>query len=107
MGGSGHKKQPVVGMVERDGDVVAKMVGKRHLKARKLNPLIRNHVNIKNSILITDQYKGYCRVSKFMPHRTVNHSIWYVAPDGKTHTNQHRVVLGATEARDYGPVPQG
>ena len=87
MGGSGHKKQPVVGMVERDGDVIAKMVGKRHLKARKLNSLIRNHVDIKNSILITDQYKGYCRVSKFMPHRTVNHSIWYVAPDGKTHTN--------------------
>jgi len=87
MDGSGHKKQPVVGMVEREGDVVAKMVGKRHLKAKKLNSLIRNHVDIKNSILITDQYKGYCRVSKFMPHRTVNHSIWYVAPDGKTHTN--------------------
>ncbi len=87
MDGSGHKKQPVVGMVEREGDVVARMVGKRHLKARKLNSLIRNHVDIKNSILITDQYKGYCRVSKFMPHRTVNHSIWYVAPDGKTHTN--------------------
>jgi len=87
VGGSGHKKQPVVGMVEREGDVVAKMVGKRHLKARKLNSLIRNHVDIKNSILITDQYKGYWRVSKFMPHRMVNHSIWYVAPDGKTHTN--------------------
>jgi len=85
MDGSGHTKQPVVGMVERDGDVVAKMVGKRHLKARRLNSLIRNHVDIKNSILITDQYRGYCHVSKFMEHRTVNHSIWWV--DGETSTN--------------------
>jgi len=87
MDGGGHKKQPVVGMVERDGNVIAKMVGKRRLKARNLNSLIRNHVDIENSILITDQYKGYCHVSRFMPHRTVNHSVWYVASDGITHTN--------------------
>jgi len=87
MSGSGHLKQPVVGMVERKGSVVAKMVGKRHLKARKLNSLIRNYVDIDNAILLTDQYKGYCKVSKFMPHQSVNHSVWYVAPDGITHTN--------------------
>jgi transposase-like protein len=86
MDGSGHKKQPVVGMVERDGDVVAKMVAKRSLKSKKLNTLIRDTVDIKNAILITDQYKGYCHVSGFMEHRTVNHSVWYVEDDG-THTN--------------------
>jgi len=86
IGGSGSTKQPVVGMVERDGNLVAKMVGKRDLKSRKLNLMIRNNVDTKNSILFTDQYRGYCHVSKFMPHRTVNHSVWYVAPDG-THTN--------------------
>jgi len=86
VGGSGSTKQPVVGMVERDGNVVAKMVGKRDLKSLKLNWMIRDNVDTKNSILFTDQYRGYCHVSKFMPHRTVNHSVWYVAPDG-THTN--------------------
>lgn len=86
MDGSGNLKQPVVGMVERDGNVIAKMVGKRDLKSKKLNSLIKNHVDIKNSTLITDQYKGYCHVSKFMPHRTVNHSVWYIAADG-SHTN--------------------
>ena len=86
VGGSGSTKQPVVGMVERDGNVVAKMVGKRDLKSRKLNWMIRDNVDTKNSILFTDQYKGYCNVAKFMQHRTVNHSVWYVAPDG-THTN--------------------
>jgi transposase-like protein len=86
IGGSGSTKQPVVGMVERDGNVVAKMVGKRDLKSRKLNWMIRDNVDTKNSILFTDQYKGYCHVSKFTPHRTVNHSVWYVAADG-THTN--------------------
>jgi len=86
-GGSGHLKQPVVGMIERDGNVVAKMVGKRDLKSRKLNALIRNHVDTKNSILLTDQYKGYCNVKRFMEHRSVNHSVWYVARDGVTHTN--------------------
>jgi len=87
LGGSGSTKQPVVGMVERGGKVVAKKVGKRDLKARKLNSLIRNHVDTDNAILFTDQYKGYCHVKKFMPHRTVNHTVWYVAPDGITHTN--------------------
>ena len=87
VGGSGSTKQPVVGMVERDGNVVAKMVGKRDLKSRKLNSLIRNNVDIENSILLTDQYKGYYRVLEFMPHRSVNHSVWYVSPDGFTHTN--------------------
>jgi len=73
-------------MVERGGNVVAKMVGKRDLKSRKLNWMIRDNVDTKNSILFTDQYRGYCHVSKFMQHRTVNHSVWYVTPDG-THTN--------------------
>jgi len=86
MDGSGHTKQPVVGMVERDGDVVAKMVGKRHLKSAKLNALIRDNVDTENAVLITDQYKGYCHVQDFMEHRTVNHSVWYVEDDG-THTN--------------------
>lgn len=87
VGGSGSTKQPVIGIVERDGNVVAKMVGKRDLKSRKLNSLIKNNIDIENSILLTDQYRGYCHVSKFMPHRSVNHSVWYVAPDGFTHTN--------------------
>ena len=87
VGGAGSQKQPVVGMVERDGNVVAKMVKRRGgLTSKKLCSLIRNHVDTENAILLTDQYKGYCDVHKLLPHKTVNHSVWYVADDG-THTN--------------------
>jgi len=85
-GGHATKKQPVVGMVQRDGDVVAKMVGKRDLKSGKLARIIKNHIDTDNAVLFTDQYLGYSKVRRFMQHRTVNHSVWYVAEDG-THTN--------------------
>jgi len=62
------------------------MVSKQGLRAKKLNTLIRDTVDIDSTILITDQYRGYCHVSEFMEHRTVNHSVWYVAADG-SHTN--------------------
>lgn len=82
--GRGTKKTPVVGMIERGGDVRAEI--SKRLRARDLSALVRRHVDIDNSILLTGEYKGYLGISKFMPHRTVDHKVWYVGDDG-THTN--------------------
>lgn len=84
--GRGTKKAPVVGMIERGGNVSAHVVKKDGLRTRALSSLVRRHVDIENSILFTDEYKGYLGIQTFMPHRAVNHQEWYVADDG-THTN--------------------
>lgn len=83
--GRGTKKIPVVGMVERGGRVKAAAVTKRDLTAKRLSMLVRGHVDIDNAMLITDEYSGYRKVRGFMPHATINHSVWYV--DGDIHTN--------------------
>lgn len=83
--GRGTKKTPVIGMVERGGRVKAGVAKKDALTAPKLSALVRRNVDIANTILITDEYKGYLGIKSFMPHETVVHSQWYV--DGFRHTN--------------------
>lgn len=86
--GRGTKKIPVVGIVERDkgkGRVRAEVFKNKPLSKKNLNALVRRSVDINNATLYTDEYKGYIGIKKFMPHATVDHSVWYV--DGKVHTN--------------------
>lgn len=83
--GRGTKKPPVVGMVERGGNVKAKAVKKRDLTIKKLSAFVRRNVDTENAILITDEYSGYIGIKTFMPHETVNHKVWYV--QGHRHTN--------------------
>ncbi len=83
--GRGTKKIPVIGMVERQGDVKAVKATKDTLKSKDLNELIRKNINAAKSILMTDEYKGYNRASKILPHYSINHQKAYV--DGIIHTN--------------------
>ena len=83
--GRGTKKTPVVGMVERDGDVKATSVSKNSLKAKDLLKLIRQHIHTKETILITDEYTGYNNMNDTIPHLTINHSYEFVK--GDIHTN--------------------
>jgi len=83
--GRGTTKTPVVGMVERQGKIRAKVVKKYQLKSKDLKSLIRQNVDIENTTLMTDQYRGYAGIQQIMAHKVINHSIWYV--DGDTHTN--------------------
>ncbi len=86
----GHcsNKTPVVGMVERGdyGEVRATVTKKDQLKAHDLSALVRKNVDPSQSLLMTDQYAGYGAISSFMPHRTVNHQVWYVDGDASTNT---------------------
>lgn len=83
--GRGTKKTPVVGMVERNGNVKAKAVSKNSLKATDLLKLIRQHINTKETILVTDEYTGYNNMNDTVPHLTINHS--YEFAKGDIHTN--------------------
>ncbi len=83
--GRGTKKTPVVGMVERNGNVKAKVIKNRKLDSKSLSSLVRRNIDIENSTLFTDQFGGYFGIKKIMPHKVIDHAQWYV--DGDIHTN--------------------
>lgn len=83
--GRGTDKTPVVGMVERGGKVKAEMIKNKKLGSKTLSSLVRSNVDIENSVLYTDEYRGYIGISTFMKHETVNHQQWSV--NGDLHTN--------------------
>lgn len=89
--GRGTKKTAVVGMIQRGGDVRAQVVtNKKNLRSKGLSALVRRKVDIANSTLITDEYGGYVGIKTFMPHKTVNNRVWYVADDAPTRTRLSR-----------------
>jgi transposase-like protein len=82
--GRGTKKVPVVGMVQRDGKVIAKV--SPILTSKRLMTLVRRNVAKHDSILITDEFKGYSKAnSNVLRHMTINHSVSYA--QGAIHTN--------------------
>jgi transposase-like protein len=81
--GRGTDKIPVIGVVERGGNVKAKVA--KNLKAKTLASFIRDKVEIKDATVITDEFSGYCRLKYFVNHETINHQETYVC--GNIHTN--------------------
>ena len=82
--GRGRKKTPVIGAVERGGKVVAQVA--KELNGRAILEFIRSAVNMKDSELITDEYKAYNLVGQHMKHAIVNHREGQYV-EGDTHTN--------------------
>ena len=78
--GRGTSRTPVLGAVERDGNVVAE-----DLMGRGILNFVRRAIQPQDSVLITDEYRAYRAVRSIMPHEVINHSVQYV--DGRTHTN--------------------
>ena len=83
--GRGTKKAPVVGAVERDGNVTAKVAQKNKMKGRHIRAFVKDRVDTAKASLITDEHKAYLGMSKLLPHRVIKHKVWYV--DGDIHIN--------------------
>lgn len=83
--GRGTKKEAVVGIIERNGNVKIQQVSKSMLNSKNLMHFVRKTVNIAESILMTDEYKSYNKMSSIMQHETINHSYEYAK--GDIHTN--------------------
>ena len=83
--GRGTKKALVVGMCQREGDVKAQTAEKTEIKANNLQKIVNKSVDINNSSLITDDYKGYSNMSKLLNHSVINHNKQYV--NKSIHTN--------------------
>ena len=69
-GGTMHTQQPVLGMRERDGNVVAVVVPNRNKET--ILPIILNTVE-QGSTIMTDEYTAYKDLKHTHEHFTVNH----------------------------------
>jgi len=83
--GRGTKKECVVGMIARGGKVKASNVAKDKLKGKDLKELVRAGVDVSNTTLITDEYRGYMTMRRIISHLQINHSEAYA--NGSIHTN--------------------
>lgn len=83
--GRGTSKMAVVGVVERGGRAVARVLPKSDLGYRGLSAYCKAHVDVGSSILMTDEWLGYKGFSAFVQHSAVNHNRAYAV--GDTHTN--------------------
>jgi len=75
--GRGTKKLPVVGAVERGGNVVARVMKGTKLNFKTLSNFVKSTVDTNKARLITDDYKGYNSMAVVLPHSVINHSIAY------------------------------
>ncbi len=83
-GGIGSGKTPVVGAVERNGKVVARVINS--VDAATLTAFVKGAVSEKVSLLCTDAWRGYRPLDGQFPHGVVDHSKGqYVI--GAIHTN--------------------
>lgn len=85
--GRGTKKAKVLGVVQRGGAVVARVV--TNLASSTIMKFIKSHVRVKGSTLMTDEYKGYLPVKDVMKHKVIKHSGYQYATgkNNEIHTN--------------------
>lgn len=82
--GRGTKKVPVVGIVERDGKIVLKVIEK--LTSKNLLSMLKESVKVDKSIVITDEFRSYNKFDEVVEHLTINHSKGVYAK-GSVHLN--------------------
>jgi transposase-like protein len=73
--GRGTDNIPVVGIVERDGNVVAEVM--KNLTYDNLKSMVQKYVKEDDSVLITDNYKGYHSMKKIIDHIVIDHKDLY------------------------------
>lgn len=81
--GRGTNKTPVLGAVERGGNVQARVSTK--VRSRDILDFLKDLVRFDESVLMTDEFKAYKPVGEQITHKIVNHSEQYV--DGDVHVN--------------------
>ena len=73
--GRGTRKVPVVGAVEKKGQVYVKIIEK--LTSRNLLAMLKQTVKTEDSIVITDDFSSYKQFDKAVEHITIKHSEGY------------------------------
>ncbi len=81
--GRGTNKVSVVGMVQRKGKVKTKLIEK--LNKRNLLAMLKTYASKENSLLITDGFKSYNELEKYIDRLKINHSKGFSS--GIVHVN--------------------
>ncbi len=82
--GRGTNKTPIVGIVERNGEVVLQVATR--LTSRFLLDMLKENVKLENAIVMTDEYRGYAKFDDVVEHLTIDHSKKQFSK-GIVHTN--------------------
>lgn len=73
--GRGTDKTPVVGMVQRNGNVVAEVMMKTDFK--HIKQMAEQYINMSDSVLLTDEFSAYSRFDAIIEHIKIDHSKMY------------------------------
>lgn len=99
--GRGTEKMPVIGAVEREGNVYAKPLVKSKVNRHQIRNFLLEHIEGQDTHLITDEFPGYSGAGNIASeHSTINHSERYV--DGDVHTNTIEGFWATVKRAHYG-----
>lgn len=73
--GRGTSNIPVLGIVERDGNVVAQV--SKEVTAYQIKKMVEKYVDTDDSVLITDTYKGYAKIDAIIENVKIDHNKLY------------------------------
>lgn len=73
--GRGTSKAKVVGIVERNGNVIAEVM--RKLSYSELKAMVQKYVDTDDAVLITDEYTGYTPMHRIIEHVRIDHERLY------------------------------
>lgn len=82
--GRGTKKIPIVGIVERDGNVIAEVM--RTLNYDNLRSMVEKYVDEDDAVLVTDEYRGYNKIERIIEHVKIDHQKLYSYKGVNTNT---------------------
>lgn len=83
--GRGTTKVPVLGAVERNGNVRAQVAD--NVSGKELVRFLEANVDPADSLLITDEFPAYRAIDKMMRRASINHSLGQYSDGGIVHTN--------------------
>lgn len=73
------EKPPILGIIERGGEVVLHMLA--NVQQKTIAPILKQTIQV-GSLIFTDEYDIYARLEEWgYVHKTVNHSAGEYAPD--------------------------
>lgn len=70
--GRGTEKIPVVGIVQRDGNVIAQVM--ENLTYSNLKKMVQDNVENEKTVIITDEYTSYSKFNKIFEHIKIDHN---------------------------------
>jgi len=70
-----QNKIPVVGIVERNGDVVAEIM--KNVTYANIKEMVKEYVEEDKATLVSDQAKYYTKMDKIIDHISINHKKMY------------------------------